>query len=180
VEGDDGQKTVTVPATTAPAELGITQNSSFYASSASAEAAEALTKAMNWALNKGGAISAATAAGVVNALNFEDETETPAEQAYLLNCPVMATPEDTQAYIDQTVAPQFKFTTISFVDGKPVYNVSDSWTDSENVYEFNGKPAFQGATTLGQWFDVDADGMIPGEGEGPKVLPSFFKAVLTK
>ena len=137
--------------------------------------AEELGKALTWQKknNVSGTDVSAVAFDSDGNPAVENGVTNVAAQAYLLNCPVDATT------IKTVVAPQFKFTAISVVNGKPVYNVSGSWTDnSENVYNFNGKPAFQGATTLGQWHAVDADGKIPGKDEGTTVLPSFFKATL--
>ena len=138
---EEGNK-ITVSETTAPSDLGIAPGSSFYADKASADAAANLSKAMTWAMKSGGATSATKAAEVVNALVFEDDTETDAEKAYLLDC--------TEAELsgDDGEIAKFKFVgfdlTTGFTVGK-VKQVANGAAYGNGYVEVRGDTAVNGA-----------------------------------
>ena len=151
----EGNVKIEVTENTKPADVGI-KTGSFAA--ADTEPAE-LNKALTWATAKGGA--AASAAGaLVGQLDFTDETETSAEQAYLLNC---APTED--AIKEKKDA--FVFSAVTFDEnGAPVVTV-----DPEFAGDVNGRIEIRGATSL----DAE-DAFTAPKKDGD----AFFKAFLVK
>jgi len=151
---------ITVPNTTAPADLGITSGSAFYAAEASEAVAAELSKALTWAMSKGGATTASAAAGVVNGLAFDGDEETPAEKAYLLDCT-----EDKLSGEDGEIA-KFKFA--GFDPATGTFKVGTEKQVGDKAAYGNGYVEVRGSATVGGAYNEAAD----------KSKHSFFKAFL--
>ena len=147
---EEGNK-ITVSETTAPSDLGITSDSAFYAATASTEAAENLSKAMTWAMKFGGAKTAAEAADAVNALCFTaGVVETPAEQAYLLDCAINELGGE-----DGEIA-KFKFAGFDLANGFTVGADSNKQAGDGGKYG-NGFVEVRGSTTINGDYTEAAD-----------------------
>ena len=142
---ETGAEKIVVSETTTPAQVGVVAGSFKDEPAGSAE----LNKALTWATTKAGA-TAANAGAKVGELDFSNTEETPAEQAYLLNC--APTAEALQEAKDN-----FKFPEI--VPGQ---------TPAIDDSQYNGTVTVKGKKSLS-----DAEW---GTAEGA----NFFKAFLTK
>ena len=143
-----GAEKIVVTETTTPAQVGVLAGSFKDEPAGSAE----LNKALTWATSKAGA-TAANAGAKVGELDFSNTEETPAEQAYLLNC--APTAEALQEAKDK-----FKFDAFDPLNPPAAADF--------NAKGYNGTVEIHGATTLengGDWAK-DKQG-------------AFYKAVLT-
>ena len=143
---ETGAEKIVVSETTTPAQVGVVAGSFKDEPAGSAE----LNKALTWATTKAGA-TAANAGAKVGELDFSNTEETPAEQAYLLNC--APTAEALQEAKDN-----FKFPEI--VPGQ---------TPAIDDSQYNGTVTVKGKKSLS-----DAEWVK----DCPNA--SFFKAFLTK
>ena len=162
-EPEEGSPTVTIPATTAPADLGI-KSGSFYATSASEEASEALSKAMTWALNKGGK-GYSDAITLINTMEVDDDVTTNDvnEAAYLFNCEPTAekVKEAAEAFVFEAFDPTDP-PTASVFDGKG----------------YNGEVVIEGATTLSD--EKEGPNFGKPDWEENKQGAKFYRARLRK
>jgi len=151
---------ITVPATTAPADLGIKPGSAFYDDKASKALAAELSKALTWAMSKGGAMTASAAAGVVNGLAFDGDEETDEEKAYLLDC--------TKAELSGENGEIAKFKFAGFDPATGTFKVGTEKQVGDKAAYGNGYVEVRGSATVGGAYDEAAD----------KSKHSFFKAFL--
>ena len=162
-EPEEGSPTVTIPATTAPADLGI-KSGSFYATSASKEASEALSKAMTWALNKGGK-GYSDAIDLINTMEVDDDVTTNKvnEAAYLFNCEPTAekVKEAAEAFVFEAFDPT-KPPTPDVFAGKG----------------YNGEVVIEGATTLSD--ETEGPNFGKPDWEENKQGAKFYRARLRK
>ena len=106
---------------------------------------EQLSKALNWALSKGGKTTAAAAGALVSGLDFADgEEETDAEKAYLLDC------TEGQLSGENGEIAKFKFAGFDLTDGFTVgaeKKVGNGAPYGNGYVEVRGDTAVNGAYT---------------------------------
>lgn len=154
---DAGKVTVEVTDGTKPADVYVDAGS--FAAEGTTPAQ--LSKALNWALSKGGQTTAAAAGALVSGLDFADgEEETDAEKAYLLDC--------TEAELSGEDGEIAKFKFAGFDPATGTFKVGTEKQVGDKAAYGNGYVEVRGSATVGGAYDEAAD----------KSKHSFFKAFL--
>ena len=154
---DAGNVTVEVTESTKPADVYV--NAGSFA--AEGTEPEQLSKALNWALSKGGKTTPAAAGALVSGLDFADgEEETDAEKAYLLDC--------TEAQLSGENGEIAKFKFAGFDPATGAFQVGTEKKVDDKAAYGNGYVEVRGSATVGGAYNEAAD----------KSKHSFFKAFL--